>query len=126
MTIQTPDQFESETALQIFREINNSPEMTQRKLSSRLGISLGKVNFLVNALIRKGFVKVENFKRSSNKTAYLYYLTPMGIEEKGRMTYHFLKRKMREYEELELEIRRLQEEMQQSGALPGRTRSCNR
>src|SRR3989304_988746 len=107
MTIQTPDQFESETALQIFREINNSLEMTQRKLSSRLGISLGKVNFLVNALIRKGFVKVENFKRSSNKTAYLYYLTPMGIEEKSRMTYLFLKRKMREYERLELEIGQL-------------------
>jgi EPS-associated MarR family transcriptional regulator len=111
-----PDQLENEEALHIIREIDRSPEMSQRELSSRLGISLGKVNFLINALIRKGFVKVENFKKSSNKIAYLYNLTPRGIEEKSRMTYLFLKRKTREYEELELEIRQLQEEVQQSGA----------
>ena len=89
--------------------------MTQRELSSRLGISLGKVNFLINALIRKGFVKVENFKKSSSKCKYLYCLTPKGIEEKRRMTCLFLKRKMREYEHLELEIQQLREEMRESG-----------
>ncbi|MBU4582931.1 MAG: MarR family EPS-associated transcriptional regulator [Proteobacteria bacterium] len=116
MSVQTSHRRENEEALHIFREINRSPALTQRELSSRLGISLGKVNFLVNALIRKGFIKVENFKKSSNKTAYFYLLTPGGIEEKSRMTYHFLKRKMREYEELELEIRQLREEVLTSGA----------
>ena len=105
------DQLENEKALQIIREIDRSPEMSQRELSSRLGISLGKVNFLMNALIQKGFVKVENFKKSSNKIAYLYNLTPGGIEEKTRMTYHFLKRKTAEYEQLEREIRQLQAEL---------------
>ena len=116
MSTQTFDQLENEETLHIFREIDKSPELTQRELSSRLGISLGKVNFLINALIRKGFVKVENFKKSSNKLAYLYCLTPGGIEEKSRMTYHFLTRKTREYEQLELEIRQLREEVRTSGA----------
>jgi len=115
MSVPTPDQLENEGTLHIIREINRSPEMSQRELSSRLGISLGKVNFLINALIRKGFVKVDNFKKSSNKIAYLYNLTPRGIEEKSRITYLFLKRKTREYEQLELEIRQLQEEVRQSG-----------
>ena len=110
-----PDRLENEEALRIFREINRSPEMTQREFSSRLGISLGKVNFLINALIQKGFVKVENFKKSSSKSKYFYCLTPRGIEEKSRMTYLFLKRKMREYEHLELEIQQLREEMRESG-----------
>lgn len=116
MSVQMSDQFENEKTLHIFREIDKSPELTQRELSSRLGISLGKVNFLINALIRKGFIKVENFKKSSNKVAYLYWLTPGGIEEKSRMTYHFLTRKMREYEQLEREIQQLREEVQASGA----------
>ena len=116
MAVPTSDQLENEEALHIIREIDRSPEMSQRELSTRLGISLGKVNFLINALIGKGFVKVENFKKSSNKIAYLYNLTPRGIEEKSRMTYHFLKRKTAEYEQLEQEIRQLQAEVQQSGA----------
>lgn len=115
MSVQLPGRLENEEALRIFREINRSPEMTQREFSSRLGISLGKVNFLINALIQKGFVKVENFKKSSSKSKYLYCLTPRGIEEKSRMTYLFLKRKMREYEHLELEIQQLREEMRESG-----------
>ena len=115
MPVPMLDKLEKEEMLHIFREIDKSPELTQRGLSSRLGISLGKVNFLVNALIGKGFIKVENFRKSSNKIGYLYNLTPRGIEEKSRMTYHFLKRKMREYEELELEIKRLQEEVRGRG-----------
>jgi|GEM_PF-470151 len=111
MSVHAYERHESEAALHIFREIDQSPRMTQRELSSRLGISLGKVNFLINALIKKGFVKVENFRKSSNKREYLYCLTPRGIEEKSRMTYLFLKRKVREYERLEAEIRRLREEV---------------
>ena len=116
------DRIENEQVLHILREIKKSPEMTQRELSSRLGISLGKVNFLVNALIQRGLVKVENFRSSTNKNAYLYYLTPRGIEEKTRTTYYFLKRKMKEYESLEEEIRQLQEEARESGLTAEETR----
>ena len=115
MSVQPPDQLENEEILRIFREIDRSPEMTQRELSSRLGISLGKVNFLINALIGKGFVKVENFRKSSSKSAYLYYLTPTGMEEKTRTTYLFLKKKIREYERLATEIQQLRKEVQESG-----------
>ena len=114
MSVQPSDQFENEEILWIFREIDRSPEMTQRELSSRLGISLGKVNFLVNALIGKGFVKVENFRKSS-KSAYLYYLTPTGMEEKTRTTYRFLRKKIREYERLATEIQQLRKEVKESG-----------
>jgi len=116
MPVTATDQLENEEALHIIRAIGATPELSQRELSSRLGISLGKVNFLLNALIDKGLVKVENFKKSNNKIAYLYNLTPRGIEEKTRMTYHFLKRKTREYEQLEQEIRQLQKEVQTMGS----------
>ena len=116
MSVLPPDQFENEEILRIFREIDRSPEMTQRELSSRLGISLGKVNFLINALIGKGFVKVENFRKSS-KSAYLYYLTPTGMEEKTRTTYRFLRKKIREYERLATEIQQLRKEVKESGFL---------
>lgn len=115
MSPQAPGHRESEEVLLILREIRKSPEMTQRELASRLGISLGKVNFLVNALIQRGMVKVENFRTSTSKKAYLYYLTPRGIEEKTRTTYQFLKRKLKEYESLEEEIRQLREEVRTSG-----------
>ena len=114
MSVQSPDQLENEEILRIFREIDRSPEMTQRELSSRLGISLGKVNFLINALIGKGFVKVENFRKSSSKSAYLYYLTPTGMEEKTRTTYLFLKKKIREHERLATEIQQLRKEVRES------------
>ena len=110
MTLSNRHNIESEEVLKVLREIAITPEMTQRELSSRLGISLGKINFLVNALIQKGFVKAHNFKNSHNKKAYLYYLTPKGFEEKAKITYHFLKRKIQEFEQLESEIRLLKEE----------------
>ncbi|MCE5262715.1 MAG: MarR family EPS-associated transcriptional regulator [Deltaproteobacteria bacterium] len=115
MTLQPDDRIENEEVLRILREIKKSPEMTQRELSSRVGISLGKVNFLLNALIQRGLVKVENFKSSTSKKAYLYYLTPHGIEEKARTTYFFLKRKIEEYERLEHEIGQLREETREIG-----------
>lgn len=111
MSAHTDDQIESEEALRILREIKKSPEMTQRELSARLGISLGKINFIMNALIQRGLVKVENFKSSTSKRAYLYYLTPKGIEAKTRTTVLFLKRKMEEYERLETEILQLKEDV---------------
>ena len=119
MSDRSPDHLENEEVLRIFREIYKSPQMTQRELSSRLGISLGKINFLINALIERGFVKVENFRKSSSKSAYLYYLTPMGIEKKARTTQLFLRKKIREYEWLAKEIEQLREEEQENGFLSG-------
>jgi len=101
---------ETEEALSVLREIDADPEMTQRTLSLRLGLSLGKINFLVKALIEKGLIKAENFKNSKNKSAYLYSLTPHGLEEKTKATYRFLKRKIEEYEKLEAQIRQLKKE----------------
>ena len=115
MAVQHSEQLENEVVLRILRELKKSPEMTQRELSSRLGISLGKVNFLINAMIQRDFVKIESFKTSTNKNAYLYYLTPMGIEKKARTTQLFLKRKIREYEWLAKEIEQLREEEQENG-----------
>ena len=111
---------ESEAILKLFEEIKKKPEMTQRELSSRLGVSLGKVNFLLKGLVSKGLVKASNFKNASNKNAYLYMLTPRGAEEKARITYRFLKRKIEEYERLEEEIRHLREAIEQDGRLNGR------
>ena len=106
--------FESEEILKLLREIEYTSEMTQRELSSRVGVSLGKVNFLLKAMIDKGHIKVDNFRNYKNKSAYLYYLTPKGIEEKAKITYRFLRRKLREYEELEQEIKRLKREVSET------------
>ena len=126
MTLPNKHDLESEEILKVLREITLTPEMTQRELSSRLGISLGKVNFLVNALIHKGLIKAHNFKNSHNKKAYLYYLTPAGIEEKARITYRFLKRKIKEYEQLEEQIRLLEKEVGEVGTSSGTEASSGR
>jgi EPS-associated MarR family transcriptional regulator len=111
MTAEKKKRIETEEMLILMRVINENPQMTQRDLSSRLGLSLGKINFLIKSLIEKGFIKADNFKNSNNKISYLYLLTPAGIEEKTKITYRFLKRKMEEYEKLENEIRHLKKEV---------------
>lgn len=121
MSIVEKTNLEKEEVLQVLREINSDPETTQRDLSVKLGISLGKVNFIMKALISRGFIKVDNFKKSDNKSAYLYFLTPKGAEEKARITYRFLKRKMKEYENLEQQILLLQQEVGE-GQTPGEVR----
>jgi EPS-associated MarR family transcriptional regulator len=126
MTLSNKHDLESEEILKVLREITHTPEMTQRELSSRLGISLGKINFLVNALIQKGLIKAHNFKNSNNKKAYLYYLTPAGLEEKAKITYRFLKRKMKEYEQLEEQIRLLKKEVGEVGTSSGTEASSGR
>ena len=126
MTLSNKHDLESEEILKVLREITHTPEMTQRELSSRLGISLGKVNFLVNALIQKGLLKAHNFKNSNNKKAYLYYLTPAGLEEKAKITYRFLKRKIKEYEQLEEQIRLLEKEVGEVGTSSGTEASSGR
>ena len=98
----------SETHLQVLRELEGSPDITQRELALRLGVSLGATNYCLKALVEKGWVKMDNFGRSDNKLRYAYLLTPKGLVAKTRLASHFLKRKLREYETLKLEIERLE------------------
>lgn len=86
------------------------PQISQRDLAERLGISVGKTNYCLSALVDRGLVKINNFRRANNKLAYAYLLTPSGIEEKARVTVSFLQRKMREYAELQDEIEALRQE----------------
>lgn len=96
------------------RLLEENPNMSQRELARALGVSLGKVNYCLKALIEKGFVKANNFRNQKNKTVYAYLLTPRGIEEKASMTVSFLKRKMAEFETLKREIEQLQQERERS------------
>jgi EPS-associated MarR family transcriptional regulator len=109
---------ENEEFLKVLREIKDSPELTQREIAARLGISVGKANFLIKSLVGRGFVKASNFKNSNNKVSYLYVLTPQGMEAKARATYRFLRQKMEEYERLQVEIQRLAQEVRESGIPP--------
>ena len=84
--------------------------MNQRDLSKALGVSLGKTNYCIKALLDKGLIKMQNFRNNQNKLAYVYLLTPAGLEEKARITMHFLKYKVQEYERLRAEIVELQRE----------------
>lgn len=95
----------------LLKVLQDEPEISQRGLSERLGVSLGKVNYCLNALIERGLIKARNFKNSDNKRAYAYFLTPSGIEEKSKVAIRFLRHKMAEYEKLRAEIRQLQREM---------------
>ena len=94
--------------LDLLRRIELNPECTQRELSKEMGVSLGKVNYCIRKLTEKGLVKITNFKHSQNKMGYAYLLTPSGIEEKSRLTFSFLKRKLIEYEVLKKEIAQLE------------------
>ncbi|MCB1202255.1 MAG: MarR family EPS-associated transcriptional regulator [Leptospiraceae bacterium] len=102
-----------EVQFQLLRLIDISPEITQRELAHQTGVSLGKVNYLLKALVEKGFIKARNFRNSRSKWSYLYALTPSGIEHRARMTYEFLKRKNREFNALRAEIAELEAEAQQ-------------
>lgn len=95
----------------IFKILERNPSINQRELSSELGISLGKVNYCLKALIGKGWVKVNNFRNSKSKLAYTYFLTPAGIEEKASVTLRYLKRKMEEYDELKRAVAELKREV---------------
>jgi len=101
----------SETHLRVLRRIEANPKITQRELAQELGVSLGKVNYCLQALIQKGWVKANNFKNSNHKTAYAYLLTPQGIERKAQITRDFLRRKLQEYEMLKKEIDQLKTEV---------------
>ena len=91
----------------LLKILQDNPDLNQRELAREVGISLGKTNYCLRALIEKGWVKAASFRRSSNKLAYAYLLTPSGVEEKVKATVYFLRRKMAEYQALEKEIEQL-------------------
>ena len=88
----------------VLRKINSKPKSTQRELAVELGFSLGKLNYCLKALKNKGLIKIKNFEKNPNKLNYIYVLTPRGISEKTKLTLNFMKRKMKEYDELKKEI----------------------
>jgi len=101
---------QDEITYKLLKTIEENPSQSQRELSKSLGISLGKLNYCLKALVDKGWVKARNFQKNPNKSDYLYLLTPDGVEEKAKVTVRFLKRKMEEYEHLKEMIVELQKE----------------
>ncbi len=95
---------DNQNHLEILRRIQKKPDSTQRQLAKGLGFSLGKLNYCLRELKKKGLVKAKNFKKNTNKLNYLYILTPKGISHKTNLTLNFMKRKMKEYDELKKEI----------------------
>lgn len=101
----------SELQFKVLRLLKANPHLSQRELSTSLGVSLGCINYCLNALVSKGAVKVENFKNHKNKWAYAYLLTPQGLAQKSVLTGTFLKLKLRQYHELKAEIDALSQEV---------------
>jgi len=101
----------TEISYRLLKLLENNPNLTQRQMAEKMGLSLGKFNYCLKELAKKGIVKIERFTTSDRKAAYMYLLTPRGIEEKTRITANFLKRKMAEYEQLKKEIRELSQEV---------------
>ena len=102
-----------ERNLNALRVLQENPQMSQRELAAKLGVSLGAANYCLKALVDKGWVKLENFQKNPNKLGYLYLLTPMGIAAKTTLTARFLQRKLSEYENLKAEIEILKAEVEQ-------------
>ena len=100
-----------ELRLRVLRALEANPELSQRQLAAELGVSLGGVNYALKALVERGFVKADNFRKSGNKVAYLYVLTPQGVAEKASLATAFLGRKLEEYEVLRQEIESLKGEV---------------
>ena len=103
--------FQEDIQFEVLRRLHQTPEVSQRILAKELGISLGSINFCFQALVEKGWVKMQNFNQSKNKLRYAYLLTPIGISEKSKLTAKFMKRKVAEYEALQVEIESLKAEI---------------
>jgi EPS-associated MarR family transcriptional regulator len=100
-----------EMRYKLMRVLQDNPAMSQRDLARELGVSLGRINYCLQALVQKGLVKAKNFSNSRNKAAYMYLLTPRGIEHKANLTVRFLKAKTQEYEALRIEIEEMRSEV---------------
>ena len=96
---------DNQEQFEVLRKVSKKPNASQRELASELNISLGKINYILNELKKKGLVKISNFKKNKNKSSYFYLLTPKGIANKSKLTIEFMKRKMREYDELKKELK---------------------
>jgi EPS-associated MarR family transcriptional regulator len=105
---------QEDTYFRAMRILKDNPDLTQRELAEKLGISVGGLNYCLKALMEKGFVKMKNFANSKNKFGYVYVLTPSGIAEKSAITHRFLQRKIDEYEALKAEIEILRPEVEKN------------
>ena len=105
-------QIQEDTYFRVLRILKENPDLTQRELAEKLGVSVGSLNYCLKALIEKGWIKVQNFSQSKNKFGYVYILTPRGIAEKAALTSNFLKRKLFEYEAIKAEIESLKSEIE--------------
>lgn len=101
---------QEDTYFRVLRILQDRPDVTQREIATLLGVSTSGINYCLNALIDKGWVKVQNFSESKNKLGYVYLLTPSGIAQKAALTGRFLQRKLKEYEEMRAEIESLRSE----------------
>jgi len=99
-----------ESQFKTLRELSRDGTLSQRELSKKMGMSLGRVNYIVNQLLQKGYIRARRFKNSKHRIAYMYYLTPKGMSEKVKQTCNFLQRKTEEYERLKEEIEILRQE----------------
>ncbi len=104
-----------ESQFKTLRELAKDGTLSQRDLSKKMGLSLGRTNYLVNELLKKGYIKARRFKNSRNKIGYMYIMTPKGVSTKMAQAYHFLQRKTEEFEMLKQEIEQLREETTISG-----------
>lgn len=111
-TLQKP--LPEETIYRVMQLLQENPDLTQRELAEKLGVSLGGVNYCLKALVDKGWVKMKNFAHSKNKFGYVYVVTPTGLVEKVEITRRFLQRKMDEYETLKAEIEILKSEVKKT------------
>lgn len=109
-------QLQEDTYFRVLRMLQDNPDMTQREIAEKLGISTSGLNYCLKALIDKGWVKVQNFSQSKNKFGYIYVLTAQGLAEKMALTSKFLKRKMQEYDALKAEIEALKSEVGENGS----------
>ena len=111
-------QLQEDTYFRILRLLQDNPDVTQREIAEKLGISTSGLNYCLNALIDKGWVKVHNFSQSKNKLRYAYLLTPAGVTEKSKLPAEFLRRKVVEYETLQAEIEALRAELSWEAIIP--------
>jgi EPS-associated MarR family transcriptional regulator len=102
---------QEDTSFRVMRLLEENPDLTQRELAEKLGISVGGLNYCLKALMEKGLVKMRNFAHSKNKFGYVYTLTPSGMREKAAITHRFLRRKMEEYDSLKAEIDSLKQDL---------------
>ena len=105
--------YEQEIRYRLLKILAEKPKLGQREMAKKMGISLGKVNFCVSELAAKGWIKITRLKSARKKIPYIYMLTPKGLEEKGKLTVRFLRRKLAEYEEIKKQILELHNEVQQ-------------